>query len=69
MAKYTKKEILELSREYGYAINNGDNELNNSASEFAGDYDYESDTLDAEEAVHDAFIYGAIWAIEHLEEN
>ena len=37
-----------------------------AASEHASDYDYESDTLDVEEAVSDAFVYGAIWLLEHL---
>lgn len=60
--KYTKEEMLAMCENFG----NGD--VDEMASEYADDYDYDSDTLDAREAVHDAVVYGIQWALEHLKE-
>lgn len=59
---YTKEEMLAMCENFG----NGD--VDEMASEYADDYDYDSDTLDAREAVHDAVVYGIQWALEHLKE-
>ena len=60
--RYTKEEMLAMCENFG----NGD--VDEMASEYADDYDYDSDTLDAREAVHDAVVYGIQWALEHLKE-
>ena len=60
MAKYTKEEMLDLTIDFGKG------ELFDYANQHASGYDYEDDTLEAEEAVRDAVIYGVIWALKHL---
>jgi hypothetical protein len=58
--QYSKEDLLAMCERFG----NGD--VEEMAAEYADDYDYESDTLDAREAVHDAVVYGIKWALEHL---
>lgn len=60
--KYTIGELKKMVEDNPFKLS----PLTIAANEHAGDYDYESDTLDVEEAVSDAFIYGAIWLLEHL---
>ena len=60
--QYTKEQMLAMCERFG----NGD--VEDMASEYADDYDYDSDTLDAREAVHDAVVYGIQWALEHLKQ-
>lgn len=40
--------------------------IREAARENADNYDYDSDTLDVAECVEDAFVYGAMWVLEHL---
>ena len=64
MKKYTLEEIKAmLSKDNFFAYGTP---LEKQAYEHASDYDYDSDTLDCEEAVRDAFVYGAHWVIDHL---
>lgn len=60
MAKYTKEEMQDL------AIDFGKGELYEYANQYASEYDYEADTLNAEEAIRDAVVSGVIWALKHL---
>ena len=64
MKKYTLEEIKAmLSKDNFFACGTP---LGRQAYEHASDYDYDSDTFDCEEAVRDAFVYGAHWVIDHL---
>lgn len=56
---FTKDELEKMSVGYGTPIRD-------AARENAEAYDYDSDTLDVAECVEDAFVYGAIWVLEHL---
>ena len=60
--KYTIDELKKMVEDNPFTRS----PITIAASEHASDYDYESDTLDVEEAVSDAFVYGAIWLLEHL---
>lgn len=60
--RYTKEQMLAMCERFG----NGD--VEDMASEYADDYDYESGSLNEREAVHDAVVYGIRWALEHLKE-
>lgn len=59
--KYTKEEMAKMCENFGYGT-----EVGEMAYDYSNDYDYESDTLDAQEAVADAVVYGIQWALEHL---
>lgn len=63
MKKYTLDEIHNmLSDDNFFAYNTP---IGNQADMHAADYDYD-DGLNVEEAVRDAFVYGAHWVIDHL---
>ena len=63
--KYTLEEIKKMLEEGNFFAY--DTALGDQADEHAADYDYdEYGTLNAEEAVRDAFVYGAHWVIDHL---
>ena len=65
MKKYTLEEIKKMFLRGGFFAYN--TPLGNQADEHAADYDYdEYGTLNAEEVVRDAFVYGAHWIIDHL---
>ena len=51
----------ELEKMLGYCT-----PIRDAARENAENYDYDSDTLDVAECVEDAFVYGAMWVLEHL---
>lgn len=64
MKKYTLEEIKSMfPKDNFFAFGTP---LGTQADKHAFGYDYESDTLNCEEAVRDAFVYGAHWVINHL---
>lgn len=65
--KYTLEEIKKMIDNNFFAY---DTPLEDQADEHSADYDYdEGGTLDVEEAVRDAFVYGVHWVIDHLKQG
>ena len=66
MKKYTLEEIKAMLSKHNFFTYIYETPIGKYACEHASDYDYNSDTLDCEEAVRDAVVYGAHWIIDHL---
>ena len=66
MKKYTLKEIKAMLSKDNFLLIFNETPIGKYAYKHASDYDYDSDTLDCEEAIRDAIIYGAHWVIDHL---
>lgn len=62
--KFTKEELEQMigSNDFCYGT-----PIRAAAIKNAEDYDFDNDTLDVVECVEDAFVYGAIWVMEHLQ--
>ena len=65
MKKFTKEELKKMISDnaFGYGT-----PIRQAAEENAGNYDFDSDTLDVRECVEDAFVYGSIWILDMLED-
>lgn len=62
--KFTKEELEQMIGSSGFCYGTP---IREAAKENTDNYDYDSDTLDVVECVEDAFVYGAIWVLEHLQ--
>lgn len=62
--KYTKDELEQMIASCGFGYGTP---ARQAAEENAANYDFDSDTLDVRECVEDAYIYGIIWCLEHLD--
>ena len=61
--KYTREELEQMIAGSGFGYGTPARE---AAEANASEYDFDSDTLDVQECVEDAYIYGIIWCLEHL---
>ena len=60
---FTRDELEKMLGNCGFGYGTP---IRDAARENADNYDYDSDTLDVAECVEDAFVYGAMWVLEHL---
>lgn len=64
MSKFTKKELEKMVENFGYGTM-----ARYAAMQHAKQYDFDSDTLNVEECVVDAFVGGISWCLESLKDN